>query len=467
MIDAEAADMSGILEETLFRCDLGGNRLVIGRRLTLTRFGERNADSRVIDARQLMRQIVHTPGSSAALRRCCAEWGLTTVALWHIDDGELADWLAAQVKRGTLAIARVPDHQIKAGEFEGVEQTRSNVLTSLRAARDRNSGLGNGKAMLAAIAPSVKGTGPQPMPQAGMPAPQESFGAPEPPAPATGPSLNPAQVQAMPLEDRMIEVLHRAVQSDLLSEDAKQQLEQLLSPEAIAATVAVLAVWAGSQAIGIGFFIDMLMLAVGVFSVGMAAIEGARKLADFLSLTVNARNSDDLDKAAEILAAAIVLLGIVVFMTLIAKGMKGVRGASETEGLVKNRGSQTRSIESLEGMEERPASSVGVGSAESAGTESPAITASDIKGKTAQQIRELAKKKGLVEHPRNPNKFKDPVTGKQRIRIDPGHIDRVTGKPYNNPNAARPHVHGYPLGGQKAGKIVDPETNDPHFPLAD
>jgi hypothetical protein len=101
--------MSAIQHETLFRCDWGRYRLVIGPRLTLAHLEERNAESQLIDTRHLMRQVVHKPGASAALRRCCADWGLTTLALWQIDDGALADWLAAQMKRGSLGIARVPD----------------------------------------------------------------------------------------------------------------------------------------------------------------------------------------------------------------------------------------------------------------------------------------------------------------------------------------------------------------------
>jgi hypothetical protein len=95
---------------------------------------------------------------------------------------------------------------------------------------------------------------------------------------------------------------------------------------------------------------------------------------------------------------------------------------------------------------------------------SPNVTPDDLKGKTRCEIDKGAKDKGLVPDPKKPNKYRDPVTGKERIRVDPGHIDRETGKPYNNPNAAGPHVHGYD---ETGGKIVDPETGDPHFPLQD
>jgi RHS repeat-associated protein len=96
---------------------------------------------------------------------------------------------------------------------------------------------------------------------------------------------------------------------------------------------------------------------------------------------------------------------------------------------------------------------------------SPEITPDDLTGKSKDEIDQMAKDKGLVQDPKKPNKYKDPVTGKERLRVDPGHIDPKTGKPYNDPNAAVPHVHGYPEGGPKAGKIVDPNTGNPHFPL--
>lgn len=91
---------------------------------------------------------------------------------------------------------------------------------------------------------------------------------------------------------------------------------------------------------------------------------------------------------------------------------------------------------------------------------SPTIVPGDLTGKTQEEIEQLAKDKGLVPDPKKPLKWRDPVTGKERLRIDPGHIDTKTGKPYDDPNAAGPHVHGY------NGKIpvVDP-TGNPHFPL--
>jgi hypothetical protein len=100
--------------------------------------------------------------------------------------------------------------------------------------------------------------------------------------------------------------------------------------------------------------------------------------------------------------------------------------------------------------------------AKGSGKKSPQITAGDLTGKTAAEIRALAKAKGLLPHPTRPDKWMDPVTGKERLRLDPGHVDKKTGLPYRDRKAAVPHDHGYEPDG--IIKIVDPADGNPHFP---
>jgi RHS repeat-associated protein len=95
---------------------------------------------------------------------------------------------------------------------------------------------------------------------------------------------------------------------------------------------------------------------------------------------------------------------------------------------------------------------------------SPEITPEELTGKTRSEIRDLADEKGLVPKgdpasPDYPRKWSDPVTGEDRLRLDRGHVDPTTGQPYNNPNAAADHVHGYDTNG-------DPITvnGDKHIP---
>ncbi len=99
--------------------------------------------------------------------------------------------------------------------------------------------------------------------------------------------------------------------------------------------------------------------------------------------------------------------------------------------------------------------------------QSPTLSPHELTGKTRTQIRELARNKGLTPTGNpdaadgSPRKWKDPVTDEEQLRLDRGHIDPQTGRPYNNPNAVVDHVHGYASGG---AKIRDPVTNDHHFP---
>ena len=95
------------------------------------------------------------------------------------------------------------------------------------------------------------------------------------------------------------------------------------------------------------------------------------------------------------------------------------------------------------------------------------ITPAEITGKTRTEIRDLARNKGLVpagelDSAGNPRKWKDPVTGKERLRLDRGHTDPQTGLPYNDPKARVDHVHAYEPNGQT--KIRDPIDNNAHFP---
>jgi hypothetical protein len=93
---------------------------------------------------------------------------------------------------------------------------------------------------------------------------------------------------------------------------------------------------------------------------------------------------------------------------------------------------------------------------------SPQIHPQELIGKTADEIRQLAIDKGLVPDPNKPDKWLDPITGKERLRLDPGHVDPTTGLPYNDPKAAAPHHHAYGPNGK--AKIVDPVDGNPHFP---
>jgi guanyl-specific ribonuclease Sa len=293
-----------------------------------------------------MRQVLSQPGASAALRLKALVWGLPTQSPSRLDDSEFATWLAGLVRRGALGYAVVADHAIAAGQLEPVEKMQAAVVRRLEQVAHAKPGPKRGRSLIAAAAPSEILAAGQNQEAGGQQAGRRQGGAPR---------LSPQQIQTMPIEERLIEVLHRAMDGNLLSAEVRQQLEEILDPAAIASTVAVLALWAGSHAVGIGFFVDLLVVALGVASVGAAAVEGVKRLMEFLQLTATARESSDFDRAAEMLAAAIALLGVTVLMRMIARGAVGVRGWSKQQTVAKNTGSQTRSTPPREGVEQRPA----------------------------------------------------------------------------------------------------------------
>lgn len=97
----------------------------------------------------------------------------------------------------------------------------------------------------------------------------------------------------------------------------------------------------------------------------------------------------------------------------------------------------------------------------------PELAAADLICRTPAEIRTLAARHGLEGHGRpDPagryRKFRDPHTDLDRLRLDAGHVDATTGRPYKDPRAAMPHVHGYYPSGQP---ILDPATGNRHFPL--
>ena len=94
------------------------------------------------------------------------------------------------------------------------------------------------------------------------------------------------------------------------------------------------------------------------------------------------------------------------------------------------------------------------------------LTAQDFIDKTPEEIRKLVDELelepfGEPDAEGKIRKWRDPVTKQERVRIDTGHTDKQTGKPYDKPTARVPHVHGYDANGQP----IRHNGGDWHFPL--
>jgi hypothetical protein len=109
----------------------------------------------------------------------------------------------------------------------------------------------------------------------------------------------------------------------------REEFMKLLDPTALAIIVGTLIVWVASHAFGVGVIVDIAMLIGGVVFIGMAAIDAAGHLYDFLTLTATADEESDLDQASVMLAKAVSILGVGAFAALVTKGA-AKRGAKKT-----------------------------------------------------------------------------------------------------------------------------------------
>lgn len=133
-------------------------------------------------------------------------------------------------------------------------------------------------------------------------------------------------VARMSLEDRFREVLF--LTKDKLPGEMQEEFLKLLAPQSLAMMVVVLAAWAGSHYIGIGFIADAVMLVGGLALLGWQIFTAADDFVKFIDTTYSARTRADLDTAANHLAEFIAVVGVAIFMLLLAKGVKGARGAA-------------------------------------------------------------------------------------------------------------------------------------------
>ena len=77
-----------------------------------------------------------------------------------------------------------------------------------------------------------------------------------------------ADVAAMSFENRLGVTWRRALPS--LGPEFRDRAEELLSPASLALMAGVFIGWGASHAFGVGEIVDVVIGAVGVFSIGMA-----------------------------------------------------------------------------------------------------------------------------------------------------------------------------------------------------
>ncbi len=129
-----------------------------------------------------------------------------------------------------------------------------------------------------------------------------------------------------PLERKLVEAARRTTAK--LPHEMQAQFAVLFEPASIAITGAVLVAWAGSHLVGAGEVVDVVMLLIGLGTIGWQAFQVGRDVYDFARIAAEARSTTDLDRAADHLATAVATVGVTVFVALVFKAGARVGGAA-------------------------------------------------------------------------------------------------------------------------------------------
>lgn len=127
-----------------------------------------------------------------------------------------------------------------------------------------------------------------------------------------------ASITHMSPADKIGESIRRSLPH--IPSGAKALVESMLKPETLAIITGTLVIWAGSHAFGVGEIVDVILLGIGVVTLGFAVFEGAGALYDFVTGAINARTDKDLDQAGKHFARAVTLLGVSTIQALLLRG---------------------------------------------------------------------------------------------------------------------------------------------------
>jgi hypothetical protein len=97
------------------------------------------------------------------------------------------------------------------------------------------------------------------------------------------------------------------------------QFRAMITPVNVGIITVTLGAWAVSHAFGAGEAADIGLLAVGTVFLGMAAFQAGEDIGECAMTALGAETQPDLDRAADYLAQAVAILGVVAFFSLVAR----------------------------------------------------------------------------------------------------------------------------------------------------
>jgi hypothetical protein len=117
--------------------------------------------------------------------------------------------------------------------------------------------------------------------------------------------------------EKVGEAIRRAL--PLIGPEAREEASKLLDPLVLATVAGVLTAWVISHFVGIGEIVDVILLAAGVFAIGMSVFDGVSELFQFANAALHASGESDLDNAAKHFADAVAILGIQAVLSVLLR----------------------------------------------------------------------------------------------------------------------------------------------------
>jgi hypothetical protein len=140
-------------------------------------------------------------------------------------------------------------------------------------------------------------------------------------------------VRSLPLTDRLARALRYA--AERLPGEMGRALRSLIEPKSLALMAGFFGLSAAAQLTPYGWVADFIAFAVGVATLGPAALQAAAELRAFSSAIVSAAKEEDLRRAGEHLARALLLIGVgALLLWLTRRAPKAGTGAAGAQAVM-------------------------------------------------------------------------------------------------------------------------------------
>lgn len=309
----------------MLRLRAGTATLLIGPRAAAGVHGGRYCLESEAEIRQRLTTALHDPASREAIRRFWAHWqGDARVS--GIKDHSIIDRIARMGVRGPLIVFLVTDLSLHRRDTSA---SRRKQVTEALQTRNR------------AMPWQGPVRGPAPI-TVSMVKPAAT----QPPARVDSSVISAPKrlVGDWTIAERLTAIVVFTADSRKLSDDARQQLKQMVSdPTFVAWLVGSLLVWFVSHFFVVGEIIDMLLAGaaivlggVGIVMAVQSLVGAAHLIGQFVEATREAKDENDLRKAADILAEIIVMIGITVLIAALTHATtRATSSGLEAKGSVK------------------------------------------------------------------------------------------------------------------------------------